>query len=197
MSITWTSNDEIVVPWTTVSPVQSMPGWTSESGMIGPPAASALPAGRSRPASTVRMSSRRRKLSPTPGWSLAGARGRIPGRAAWWGEISRRDNPSMAATRSTRPGIVALRFEDGVLRAIDQTELPWRELVLELRTADDVAGAIRRLAIRGAPLIGVAAAHGGALELARGPAPDTLARAPGLLPAARPPPVNLAYGVDR
>ena len=44
MSITWTLNDEIVVPWTTVSPVQSIPGCTSESGMIGPPSAAAEPA---------------------------------------------------------------------------------------------------------------------------------------------------------
>jgi methylthioribose-1-phosphate isomerase len=103
----------------------------------------------------------------------------------------------MAATRSTRPGIVALRFEDGVLRAIDQTALPWRERELELRTADDVAGAIRRLAIRGAPLIGVAAAYGVALELARDFAPDTLDKAVAVLRAARPTAVNLAYGVDR
>ena len=67
--------------------------------------------------------------------------------------------------------MVALRFEDGVLRAIDQTELPWRERELELRSAEEVAIAIRRLPIRGAPLIGVAAAYGVALELIRDPTP--------------------------
>ncbi|HEY6399581.1 MAG TPA: hypothetical protein VIX82_19210, partial [Solirubrobacteraceae bacterium] len=46
---------------------------------------------------------------------------------------------------------------DGALMAIDQTELPWRVVELRLRDASDVAAAIRRLAIRGAPLIGVAA----------------------------------------
>jgi hypothetical protein len=36
-SMTWTLNDEIVVPWTTDSPVHSMPGCTCDSGMIGGP----------------------------------------------------------------------------------------------------------------------------------------------------------------
>jgi methylthioribose-1-phosphate isomerase len=92
---------------------------------------------------------------------------------------------------------VALRFEDGVLRALDQTELPWREHELELRTAADVAGAIRRLAIRGAPLIGVAAAYGIALELARDPAPASLAAACDRLRSTRPTAVNLERAIDR
>ena len=99
----------------------------------------------------------------------------------------------MAATRA----VVALRYEDGALRAIDQTQLPWREVELELHTAEDVAGAIGRLAIRGAPLIGVAAAYGVALELASEPTPDTLDRAAELLRSARPTAVNLSYAVDR
>ncbi len=99
----------------------------------------------------------------------------------------------MAATRA----VVALRYEDGALRAIDQTQLPWREVELELHTAEDVAGAIRRLAIRGAPLIGVAAAYGVAIELASEPTPDTLDRAAELLRSARPTAVNLSYAVDR
>ena len=66
----------------------------------------------------------------------------------------------MATTRATPASVVALRFDGATLWAIDQTELPWRERQLELRSAEDVAGAIRRLAIRGAPLIGVAGAYG-------------------------------------
>ena len=99
----------------------------------------------------------------------------------------------MAATRA----VVALRYENDTLRAIDQTELPWREVELELGTAQDVAAAIRRLAIRGAPLIGVAAAYGVALELARDPSSETLDRAAQLLREARPTAVNLSYAVDR
>jgi methylthioribose-1-phosphate isomerase len=103
----------------------------------------------------------------------------------------------MTAARSTAPGVVALHLERGALWAIDQTELPWREVELELRTAQDVADAIRRLAIRGAPLIGVAAAYGLALELADDPSSETLDRAAELLRDARPTAVNLSYAVDR
>jgi methylthioribose-1-phosphate isomerase len=103
----------------------------------------------------------------------------------------------VVATRPTTPRLVALRYDDGALRAVDQTELPWREVELELRSAEDVAGAIRRLSIRGAPLIGVAAGYGVALELARDPGPESLDRAVQLLRAARPTAVNLAYAVDR
>jgi methylthioribose-1-phosphate isomerase len=105
----------------------------------------------------------------------------------------------MTTIRSAPPnaGVVALRYEGGALWALDQTALPWEERRLELRTAADVAAAIRRLSIRGAPLIGVAAAYGVALELAHDPGPDTLDRACDLLRAARPTAVNLAWAVER
>ncbi len=92
-------------------------------------------------------------------------------------------------------GVVALRFAGGALWALDQTLLPWREVELELRDAEAVAGAIRRLSIRGAPLIGVAAAYGVALELERDP--DGLERACETLTSARPTAANLAYAVQR
>jgi methylthioribose-1-phosphate isomerase len=103
----------------------------------------------------------------------------------------------MATTRATPASVVALRFDGTALWAIDQTALPWEERRLELRTAEDVAAAIRRLAIRGAPLIGVAAAYGVVLELARDPSLGSLERACGLLRGARPTAVNLARAVDR
>jgi len=103
----------------------------------------------------------------------------------------------MATTRATPASVVALRFDGTALWAIDQTALPWEERRLELRTAEDVAAAIRSLAIRGAPLIGVAAAHGIVLELSRDPTLETLERACGLLRDARPTAVNLAWAVDR
>jgi methylthioribose-1-phosphate isomerase len=93
-------------------------------------------------------------------------------------------------------GLQALRFEDGTLWALDQTALPFEERELPLRSAGQVADAIRRLAIRGAPLIGVAAAYGIALELGRDPGPDSRARAVALLRGARPTAVNLTWAVD-
>jgi methylthioribose-1-phosphate isomerase len=64
-----------------------------------------------------------------------------------------------------------------------------------LRTAGEVADAIRRLAIRGAPLIGVAAAYGVALEAVRDPAAAEPACE--LLRGTRPTAVNLAHALDR
>jgi methylthioribose-1-phosphate isomerase len=98
---------------------------------------------------------------------------------------------------TTTPGVVALRFDGCLLHVLDQTRLPWDEEELELRTAAEVADAIRRLAVRGAPLIGVAAAYGLALELAADPRIDALERASLELRDARPTAVNLARAVDR
>lgn len=91
----------------------------------------------------------------------------------------------------------ALRYDAGTLRVLDQTVLPFQERELELRGAEDVAGAIRRLSVRGAPLIGVAAAYGIALELHAAPGPESLERACALLKAARPTAANLFNATER
>jgi methylthioribose-1-phosphate isomerase len=90
-----------------------------------------------------------------------------------------------------------LRFESGALWALDQTALPWTERELELRTPDAVADAIARLAIRGAPLIGVAAGYGVALAVAIDPTGEELEHACETLIAARPTAVNLSWAVRR
>ncbi len=59
-----------------------------------------------------------------------------------------------------------LRWRDGTLLLLDQTLLPDQEVWLDCRTPEQVADAIRRLAVRGAPAIGVAAAYGLALATA-------------------------------
>jgi len=104
---------------------------------------------------------------------------------------------SRAVARGTTGPVVALRYEDEVLWALDQTALPWHERELELRTADDVAEAIARLAIRGAPLIGVAAGYGVALAVAADPTAAGLSRACEVLLGSRPTAVNLAWAVKR
>jgi methylthioribose-1-phosphate isomerase len=88
--------------------------------------------------------------------------------------------------------IAPLRFEDGVLLVLDQTRLPGEELWLRCVTPDEVADAIARLAVRGAPAIGVAAAYG--LALAE---PARFDAAAELLAAARPTAVNLRWAVDQ
>ena len=91
----------------------------------------------------------------------------------------------------------ALRWDGGRLRVLDQTRLPATETWIDLTGAQDTAAAIRALVVRGAPLIGIAAAYGLAMELAALPGPGTLERAAGELRSARPTAVNLAWAVDR
>ncbi|HKF85507.1 MAG TPA: S-methyl-5-thioribose-1-phosphate isomerase [Candidatus Limnocylindrales bacterium] len=89
---------------------------------------------------------------------------------------------------------------DGEIRLIDQTRLPDELVVLRVTTVDGLVDAISRLAVRGAPALGVAGAMGVAL-LARRPGragtPEAVRLDAAALRAARPTAVNLAWGVDR
>jgi methylthioribose-1-phosphate isomerase len=87
---------------------------------------------------------------------------------------------------------------DGAVEIIDQTALPGETLILRLTTVDELVAAVRRLAVRGAPAIGVAGAFGVALA-ARQFADDKegLAAAVHLVENARPTAVNLARGARR
>src|SRR5579862_4096560 len=107
-------------------------------------------------------------------------------------------DPDGAGNPGAAPSaLTALRFDGETLFALDQTVLPWQERELALRDATEVAAAIKRLSIRGAPLIGVAAAYGVVLELARESTHGALERAVATLIAARPTAVNLAWAVQR
>ncbi len=95
--------------------------------------------------------------------------------------------------------------ETGALRILDQRRLPNEIVELRCETLDQVAEAIRSLAVRGAPAIGVAAAYGVALVArqlaARGLAARTaqaeLDAAVATLAATRPTAVNLFWALDR
>jgi methylthioribose-1-phosphate isomerase len=80
---------------------------------------------------------------------------------------------------------------------IDQTALPDRFDVLGLRTLDSVAHAILTMQVRGAPLIGVAAAYGLALGLRHDASDAGLELAIKALSATRPTAVNLRWALDR
>jgi methylthioribose-1-phosphate isomerase len=85
-----------------------------------------------------------------------------------------------------------LRLEDDCVVLLDQRRLPEEEVELVCRSAADVAEAIRALAVRGAPAIGIAAAYGYALAASRG---DGLDEAFGVLAGARPTAANLAWAL--
>ncbi len=88
----------------------------------------------------------------------------------------------------------AVRWQGDRLCLLDQRRLPRVEEWLECRDAAAVADAIRGLAVRGAPAIGIAAAWGVVLAAQCGAAlPAALAQ----LCAARPTAVNLMWALDR
>ncbi|MBE7491172.1 MAG: S-methyl-5-thioribose-1-phosphate isomerase [Planctomycetes bacterium] len=81
----------------------------------------------------------------------------------------------------------------GFIRIIDQTLLPAREQYLDLADTGALVDAIARLAVRGAPAIGVAGAYGCVLALRQGMGEAGLERVAG----ARPTAVNLRWAVQR
>lgn len=89
----------------------------------------------------------------------------------------------------------ALWFEDGALKAIDQTLLPAELSVLSLTTVDALAAAIRTLAIRGAPCLGVAGAYG--MVLGHRTPGMTSQRTAEMLRSTRPTAHDLFVGIDR
>ena len=90
-----------------------------------------------------------------------------------------------------------------IIKIIDQRELPYKNVVKELKTLDDAVDAIKDMAVRGAPLIGVTAAYGmylATLEWASSEAATSIVdieSAAEKLMAARPTAVNLAWAVNR
>ncbi len=90
--------------------------------------------------------------------------------------------------------IRAVTWNEGVLRVLDQRRLPFAETMLECRDVDAVAAAIRDLAVRGAPAIGIAAAWGMVLAARAG---EDMTRALSTLRATRPTAVNLMWALER
>jgi len=91
----------------------------------------------------------------------------------------------------------------GAVRIIDQRALPEAEITRDLESAESVAEAIKQMQVRGAPLIGIAAAMGlvaGTRDLRSAPRPSFLAgvaQLSDLLANARPTAVNLRWALHR
>jgi len=101
--------------------------------------------------------------------------------------------------------IEAVRWapEGDAVRIIDQTRLPESLVEVDLRTVDDVCDAIARLAVRGAPAIGVAGAMGLVAALAPHTGePEAAFRArmsayAARIASVRPTAANLSWAVNR
>ncbi len=92
---------------------------------------------------------------------------------------------------------LGLRFGPGRLEVLDQRALPDSERWWDVRAVSDMVETMRTLAVRGAPLLGVAAALSLAHRALCGDAIDTLRSAAKALREARPTAVNLMHAVDR
>ncbi|XVG96186.1 S-methyl-5-thioribose-1-phosphate isomerase [Eubacteriales bacterium KG127] len=112
--------------------------------------------------------------------------------------------------------ITPLKYAHGKLILLDQRKLPGEELYMEIRTPEEIYDAIKTLAVRGAPAIGVAAAYGYFLALKKWYQEETVysfaeisthctsdefmneaRRLRDYIDSARPTAVNLRWALDR
>ena len=96
-------------------------------------------------------------------------------------------------------GYRALRRPPGAhhIEVLDQRALPHAVVTVKIADADAAALAIRRMWVRGAPLIGAVGAYGLALALDRDASDAALDKAHTVLDATRPTAVNLRWALDR
>src|SRR5436190_6364769 len=89
-----------------------------------------------------------------------------------------------------------LEADGSTVGVIDQTVLPHRFATLRICTLADAVRAIATMQVRGAPLIGAAAAYGMALALKADASDEALERAYAALLATRPTAINLKWALD-
>jgi len=96
-----------------------------------------------------------------------------------------------------------IEWQDGTVITVDQTRLPLETVTLKIKTVDAMAEAIKNLRVRGAPLLGAAAAFGLALAACNSKAGCVselladLEDAANILKGTRPTAVNLFWAADR
>ncbi len=88
-------------------------------------------------------------------------------------------------------------YEENVVKIIDQTKLPHRFIIKELKTVKDAINAIKVMEVRGAPLIGGTAAYGMALAVKENNDPEFIKKSSEELIQSRPTAINLKWAVDR
>jgi methylthioribose-1-phosphate isomerase len=102
---------------------------------------------------------------------------------------------SAEATETTKETLLPIKWlPEGKVCFLDQTLLPHEEVWIETADYRVVAEAIRRLQVRGAPLIGIAAAYALALAACAG---EPLEAAAAELRSTRPTAVNLSWALER
>ncbi len=89
----------------------------------------------------------------------------------------------------------SLKFNEGLVHFVDQTLLPFKEEIQTTENYQEIAEAIKCLAIRGAPLIGIAAAYAVALSQKKGYSQERYNQAEKTLAESRPTAVNLFHAL--
>jgi len=88
-------------------------------------------------------------------------------------------------------------FEKNSVKIIDQTKLPHQFTIKDLKTVKDSINAIKKMEVRGAPLIGATAAYGLVLSIIENRDQSFLKKSSEDLIASRPTAINLKWAVDR
>ena len=88
-------------------------------------------------------------------------------------------------------------FENNIVKIIDQTKLPHQFVIKDLKTVQDSINAIKKMEVRGAPLIGATAAYGIVLSIIEKNDQSFLKKSSEDLIASRPTAINLKWAVDR
>ena len=88
-------------------------------------------------------------------------------------------------------------FENNLVKIIDQTKLPHKFVIKDLKTVKDAINAIKTMEVRGAPLIGATAAYGLVLSLIEQNDLSFLKKSSEELIASRPTAINLKWAVNR
>src|SRR5260221_3673796 len=91
---------------------------------------------------------------------------------------------------------IGLAADGTTVQVIDQARVPHAFVVRDWRTMEDAERGIRAMIVRGAPLIGAAAAYGMALAMAKDASDAILTQAYTVLMASRPTAVNLRWALD-
>jgi len=99
--------------------------------------------------------------------------------------------------------IESVRYENGILTILDQTKLPTETVFLTITTIEEAWDAIKKLKVRGAPAIGIAAAYGLLLGIKDAPEDsfssffEVFERQADYLASSRPTAVNLFWALKR
>ncbi len=88
-------------------------------------------------------------------------------------------------------------FENNIVKIIDQTKLPHRFVIKDLKTIKDAINAIKTMEVRGAPLIGATAAYGLVLSILENKDQSFLENSANDLIKSRPTAINLKWAIDR